>query len=212
MKETFFPHHFFDLLRTNFKQLFTADKPVWEALKKIEPFLNDFDFSQSSKPINTNHSLIHPELIFFGKGCKIGPYATIEGPCYIGPGVEIGPHAFIRPFSILEEEVKVGHCSEVKHSLLLRGAKLPHFNYVGDSILGVNVNLGAGVVCANYKINKKEVFVKNGSSILETGLKKFGAVIGDDSFLGCNSVTNPGALLKKGFSCLPCSNIKGVHL
>ena len=212
MKEVFFPHYFFSHISTKFQHLFSFKEPVWEALKKIPLFFESFELSNVSEEVFKDVRLLNKEKIIIGKNCKIGPFSTLEGPVYLGDGVEIGPNAFIRPYSILDDEVKIGHSSEVKHSILLKGVKLPHFNYVGDSILGKDVNLGAGAICANYKLNKKEVWIKHQGILFETGLKKFGAIIGDGAFIGCNSVTNPGSILRKGFLANPCSNIHGVQL
>jgi len=117
--------------------------------------------------------------------------------------------AYIRSNVILAPESIVGHASEVKGAIFLERAKAPHFNYVGDSILGADVNLGAGVKCANVRLDRQEVYVKDGSSAVATGRRKLGAVLGDNCQLGCNSVTNPGTLCAPGASCAPCSTLKG---
>jgi NDP-sugar pyrophosphorylase family protein len=135
----------------------------------------------------------------------------IIGPSYIGPNAVIRHGAYIREFSWICANALVGHASETKHSVLLPGAKAPHFNYVGDSILGPNVNLGAGVKLSNLRNDGGEVHVILGGKRTPSGLRKFGAIIGENSQLGCNAVTNPGVVL--GFGCLvmPNTTVTGIY-
>lgn len=212
MLREFYPQEFFDLDDCFFSELFKKDQPVWFALKNLISYVDNASVGKRDTAIPTTVTLVNPALITIGRGCKIYPGAYIEGPCVIGKEVEIGHCAFIRPYSLIGDFCKIGHATEVKHSIFLNHAKAPHFNYVGDSILGLDVNLGAGVVCANYKINKKEVFVRQGDKKIPTEMKKFGAIIGDGSSLGCNSVTNPGTILRKGFLCQPCTNVQSSFL
>ena len=212
MLTEFYPQEFFDLEECFFKDLFKKNEPVWIALKNLKNYLDDAPLGKREISLPSTVTLVNPSLIAIGKGCKIYPGAYIEGPCIIGKEVEIGHCAFIRPYSLIGDFCKIGHATEVKHSIFFNHAKAPHFNYVGDSILGCDVNLGAGVICANYKITKKEVFVRQGNNKIPTEMKKFGAIIGDGSSLGCNSVTNPGTILRKGFLCKPCTNVQGSLL
>ena len=128
---------------------------------------------------------------------KIDRFVKIEGPCYIGNGAEIRHAAYLRKGSWVCENSIVGHCSEVKNSVLLPGAKAPHFNYVGDSVLGFGVNIGAGVKLSNVRNDKRNIFItlKDGKRV-DSGLRKFGALIGDGAELGCNVVSNPGTILE----------------
>lgn len=212
MLTEFYPQEFFDLNNIFFKELFEKEEPVWNALKNLKKYFEKFPLGKKEIEIENNVTLVNPSLITIGKGSKIYPGAYIEGPCILGKEVEIGHCAFIRPYSLVGDFCKIGHATEVKHSIFFNHAKAPHFNYVGDSILGCDVNLGAGVICANYKINKTEVFIRQGEKKISTETKKFGAIIGDGSSLGCNSVTNPGTILKKGFLCGPCTNLQGSFL
>jgi NDP-sugar pyrophosphorylase family protein len=143
-----------------------------------------------------NGVFVHPEAI-------IGEFVRMEGPCYVGPNAEIRHSAFLRKGSWICEGAIVGHSSEVKNSVLLPYSKAPHFNYVGDSIIGMGANLGAGVKISNIRNDKREVLVslQDGSKI-ETGLTKMGALVGDHSQLGCNAVINPGAILPP-YSMIP---------
>ena len=141
---------------------------------------------------------------------KIGDYVRIEGPCYVGKNAEIRHAAFLRKGSWICENAIVGHCSEIKNSILLPGSKAPHFNYVGDSILGFGVNIGAGVKLSNVRNDKRNILVrlKNGEKI-DSKLKKFGALIGDGSEVGCNVVSNPGTILEPSVMTPPNRTLSG---
>ena len=147
--------------------------------------------------------IIHPSA-------KIGEYVFIEGPCFIGPEVEIRHSAYIRKGSWICEGALVGHCSEIKNSILLPGSKAPHFNYVGDSVLGIGVNLGAGAKLSNIRNDRRNVMVslEDGSRV-DTGLTKMGALIGDWSQLGCNVVTNPGTIISPDSLISPNESVGG---
>ena len=148
--------------------------------------------------------------IYIHPSAKIGDYALIEGPCYIGKGAEIRHSAFLRAGSWICENAIVGHSTEIKNSVLLPGSKAPHFNYVGDSIIGFDVNLGAGAKISNVRNDRRNILVnlKNGKKI-NTELRKFGSLIGDGSEIGCNVVSNPGTILEPKTMINPNSTIKG---
>lgn len=148
--------------------------------------------------------------VFIDKTALIHKYVRIEGPCYIGANTEIRHAAYLRRGSWISENAIVGHSSEVKNSIFLPGSKAPHLNYVGDSILGFNVNLGAGTKLSNVRNDKKEIRLKykNNESI-NTGMNKIGAIIGDNSEIGCNVVTNPGTIITSGAMISPNSTISG---
>ena len=142
---------------------------------------------------------VHPTAILEGDvalhpGAQVGPYAWIQGPAWIGPGARVGHAAVVRGGAMLGGAVNVGHASEIKRSLLLPGAKAPHFAYVGDAVLGRDVNLGAGVKVANLKHDGGHVAVDG----VDTGLRKFGAFLGDGVAVGCNAVLGPGAVVGAG--------------
>ena len=146
---------------------------------------------------------IHPDAI-------VAESAVIEGPCYIGPNVVIRHGAYLRGGNWICNDSIVGNSSEIKNSLLLPGAKAPHFNYVGDSIIGANVNLGAGVKISNVRNDRRPVYVRLFSGeIVQTNLSKMGAIIGDGSQIGCNSVTNPGALIGPNSMINPNETVTG---
>jgi NDP-sugar pyrophosphorylase family protein len=141
--------------------------------------------------------------IIIHRSAKIGSFVRIEGPCYIGADSEIRHSSYLRKGSWICRGAVVGHSTEVKNSILLPNAKAPHFNYVGDSILGIDCNLGAGTKLSNVRNDRREIIVtiEDGSRVY-TGLRKLGALVGDRSQLGCNVVTNPGAILTP-FSMIP---------
>ena len=152
--------------------------------------------------------------IFIHETANVSVDATIEGPAYIGSRAEIRPGAYIRPFSWICDKAVVGHCSEIKHSILLPESKAPHFNYVGDSILGMEVNLGAGCKLSNLRNDGRDIIVKDGKTgkkIQESGLRKFGAILGERTQIGCNVVTNPGVILGPNCNVWPNVTVNGVH-
>ena len=152
-----------------------------------------------------------------GEGIIIEASATVEagayliGPCYIGPRATVRSGAYVREYSWICADAVVGHATEVKHSVLLPGAKAPHFNYVGDSILGKDVNLGAGTKLSNLRNDGGEVHLRVDGERVASGLRKFGALLGEGAALGCNSVTNPGVVLGCNSVVWPNVTVTGVH-
>ena len=147
--------------------------------------------------------------VYIDKTAKIDEFVRIEGPCYVGKRARIKQGAYIRKGSWICEDVVVGHCSEIKNSLLMPNSKAPHFNYVGDSILGYEVNLGAGVKLSNVRNDKKKIIINYNGEKKETNLKKIGAIIGDGCGLGCNVVTNPGTIIEPYTFISPNKTISG---
>lgn len=150
-------------------------------------------------------------LVYISPQAKVDSGVKIVGPCYIGPNCEIRFGAYVRPYTWACRNSVIGHSTEVKHSLFLPGAKAPHFNYVGDSILGSGVNLGAGTKLSNLRHDGKEVSIWTESGKIVTGLRKFGALLADGCQLGCNSVTNPGTILGRNCMVDPCATVIGIH-
>jgi NDP-sugar pyrophosphorylase family protein len=148
--------------------------------------------------------------VYIDSDARIGAGVRIEGPCYIGPGAEVRHSAYIRGDVWACTYSVIGHASEVKHALLLPAAKAPHFNYVGDSILGHGVNLGAGCKLSNLRNDGKDILVRiPGEEPIGTGLRKFGALLADGVQLGCNVVTNPGVIMASGSGAWPNCTING---
>lgn len=186
--------------------LFESLSPPWGALKNLKKYFTDNSLGTHRCPIPDGVTLVHPELITMEEGVVIEPGAYIQGPCYLGAGTTVRHGAYIRGDVITGERCVIGHASEVKHSIFLDGAKAAHFAYVGDSVLGNDVNLGAGTKCANLRFDGAEVLVAGG----KTGLRKLGAIFGDGAQTGCNAVTNPGAIFERGAACFPCQNVGGI--
>ena len=177
----------------------------WEALPKISEFIKELA------------PKLNPEIyeqkggnIWIAKTAEIAPTAYIKGPVIIGENAEIRHCAFIRGNAIIGNNTVVGNSTELKNVILFNNVQVPHYNYVGDSILGYKAHMGAGSITSNVKSDKKLVIVKNGTQTLETGLKKFGAMIGDNVEVGCNSVLNPGTVIGRNSNIYPLSSVRGV--
>lgn len=201
---------FFQTDRFAHKKIFEEIDAIWEILPRIKSYLEKSKLGKIAAVIPKGCYLINPELIFIGEGTEIEPGTCIKGPCIIGKNCRIRFGAYIRENVILGDHCIIGHSTEVKNSLFLDGAKATHFNYVGDSILGNRVNLGAGVKCANYRIDKKKITINFGEKKIETNLAKLGAILGDDVDIGCNTVLNPGTVIGKGTRCYPQVVVRGV--
>jgi NDP-sugar pyrophosphorylase family protein len=177
----------------HFAAHFPPDALPWEWLKGIGAALDAFTYpaKQATVPAGvhvTGRVFIDPTAI-------LPPYAVIIGPAWIGPGTEIRPGAFVRGNVIVGAKCVLGNSCEYKNCLLLDGVATPHFNYVGDSILGNGAHLAAGVICSNLRLDQKPVVVRGPDRVFETGLRKLGALVGDRAEVGCNAVLNPGAIL-----------------
>lgn len=203
------PRSLFDLTDFAHAELFERIVHVWEALEKIESYLRHQKLGKIEIDIPASVYLIDPCSISIGKGTRIEPGACIRGPCIIGSNCEIRNGAYLRGQVILGDHCVIGHDSEIKNSIFLNQARAAHFNYVGDSIVGNNANLGAGMKCANARFDRLPISVLFKGKKIQTNLKKFGVIVGDNAQLGCNCVTNPGTILGKKSFCYPCLNISG---
>lgn len=195
----------FDLTRTQAAGYLSAYTYPWEALSGLKAFirglgnaLDKTDYQEITHGVWTHRS------------ARIAPSAFIAAPCIIGAGTEIRHGAFIRGGVLIGKNCVVGNSTELKNSILFDAAKAPHFNYVGDSILGFNAHLGAGSITSNVKSDKSFVTVRCENEIIETGLKKLGAMLGDYAEIGCNSVLNPGSVIGKNATVYPLSSVRGI--
>jgi UDP-N-acetylglucosamine diphosphorylase / glucose-1-phosphate thymidylyltransferase / UDP-N-acetylgalactosamine diphosphorylase / glucosamine-1-phosphate N-acetyltransferase / galactosamine-1-phosphate N-acetyltransferase len=171
---------------------FRPDLAPWEWLKQIGAALA----TVSEPPRTTFPGGVHVEgAIWMHETVKLPAYATLIGPAWIGAGTEIRPGAFIRGNVIVGEGGVLGNACEFKNCLLMDQVQVPHFNYVGDSILGNRAHLGAGVICSNLRLDQQPIVVRTETTTFETGLRKFGAILGDEAEVGCNAVLNPGTVL-----------------
>jgi len=207
--EKFLIDEFFDLSEFAHFSLFERGRYAWDALGALEEFFKRASLGTIECPIPEGVFLERPELISIGKGTVIEPGATIKGPCLIGKDCEIRHGAYIRGLVVTGDRCIIGHCTEVKDSIFLNDALASHFNYVGDSILGNHVNLGAGVKLANLRLDRQFVQVTYLDQSIHTGLHKLGAILGDGAQVGCNAVTNPGTLIGKEAFCHPCITVRG---
>lgn len=193
-----------DLNEFDAKSIFDNVNYPWEVLTKINAFILEY-----VKTLPNDFERIGDD-IWVGKGTTIEKSALIKGPAIIGYNCEIRHSAYIRGSVIIGNNVVVGNSTEVKNAILFNRVQIPHFNYVSDSILGFKAHLGAGVITSNLKSDGSLVKVKYGSSTIETGLRKFGAIIGDYAEVGCNAVLNPGTVLGKNSIVYPLCSVRGV--
>ncbi len=195
----------YNLEETIAKELLKKYIYPWEVLPNISDYIielgNKLDKEKYEKK---------GENIWIAKTAKVAPTAYISGPAIIGENAEIRHCAFIRGKAIVGEGAVVGNSTELKNVILFNKVQVPHYNYVGDSILGYKSHMGAGSITSNVKSDKKLVVVKNGKEQIETGLKKFGAMIGDEVEVGCGSILNPGSVIGKNSNIYPLSSVRGV--
>ena len=177
----------------------------WEALKGIKDLIIELGKSLDKEEYDEVS-----ENVWVHKTAKVFPTAYLGAPCIIGPNTEVRHCAFIRGSALVGAECVVGNSVELKNVILFDHVQTPHYNYVGDSILGYYSHMGAGSITSNVKSDKKLVIVHNGTENIETGLKKFGAMIGDHVEVGCNSVLNPGTVIGRHSNVYPTSCVRGV--
>jgi len=195
----------YNLEETIAKTLLEGLTYPWEALSSISEFIKSL-----GPKLNSEIYEQKGENIWIAKSADIAPTAYIKGPVIIGENTEIRHCAFIRGNAIVGNNAVVGNSTELKNVILFNNVQVPHYNYVGDSILGYKSHMGAGSITSNVKSDKKLVIVKNGKGTIETGLKKFGAMIGDNVEVGCNSVLNPGTVVGRNSNIYPLSSVRGV--
>ncbi len=192
----------------SFAAHFPADVPPWEWLKRIGGALAGLKPGLPAKGLPPG---VHLEgAVWIDDTVALPPYATILGPAWIGARTQVRPGAFIRGNVIVGEGCVLGNACEFKHCLLMDGVQVPHFNYVGDSILGNGAHLGAGAICSNLRLDQQPVTVRTPDGTHDTGLKKFGAILGDGAEVGCNAVLNPGSILGRRALVSPTVSFVGV--
>ena len=199
----------FDLTHFEHAKMFEPFKYPWEVLRYLTDYFKEIKLGECKGEVSSQAYIINPELIYIGKGAVVEPGAYIRGPCYLDDGCVVRHGAYIRGYVIAGKESVIGHDTEIKNSILLNHAHAAHFAYVGDSLLGNRVNLGAGTKCANLRLDSSEVVVHFEGKKIATGLRKLGAVLGDDTQLGCNVVTNPGTITAKRVWVFPGINFGG---
>ncbi len=204
----FAPQNYLDLNHTEHRMLFDNAAHAWDALKQIPSYLQF-----RLKPGIHGRLIGKPFIsgaVFIGKGTVIEQGAMIKGPAWIGEGCEIRNGCYIRENVIVGSGCVLGNSCEFKNSIIFDEAQIPHFNYVGDSIIGYHGHLGAGVILSNVRLDRGEIRIPAGEEMLATGLRKFGAIIGDHAEIGCNSVINPGSLIGRRSILYPGTVWQGI--
>ena len=194
----------FDLNHTAAKEYLAGFQYPWQAL----PGIGDLILSLGAK-LGEDYDNPAPG-VWIHKTAVVAPSASISGPCIIGPGTEVRHCAFIRGNALVGENCVVGNSTELKNVILFDAVQVPHFNYVGDSILGYKSHMGGGSVTSNVKSDYTNVTIRTAEGRIETGLKKFGAMVGDWSEVGCNAVLNPGTVLGRHCTVYPTSCVRGA--
>ena len=177
----------------------------WDVLPHIEEFILEL-----GKSLNKDEYEQLGENVWIHKSAKVYKSAYIGENCIICEGAEVRHCAFIRKNAIIGKNAVVGNSTELKNVILFNNVQVPHYNYVGDSILGFKSHMGAGSITSNIKSDKKPIIIKNGKQKIETGMKKIGAMIGDNVEVGCGSVLNPGTMIGKNTNIYPLSSVRGV--
>jgi NDP-sugar pyrophosphorylase family protein len=191
-----------------FRPFFSPDSPPWEWVSQIAPALGAQRLE--SRPASVPPGVHIEGPVHLDPSVVLPAHATLIGPLWIGAGSQVRPGAFIRGNVIAGKGCVLGNSSEFKNCLLMDGVQAPHFNYVGDSILGNRAHLGAGAICSNLRLDQREVVILLPGGPAGTGLKKFGAILGDGAEVGCNAVLNPGALLGQRSLVMPAIAFGGV--
>lgn len=195
----------YDLSHSKAGQYLSQFTYPWEALEGIKNLILEIGATLSEDEYDQPS-----EDVWIAKDAKIYPNNYIAGPCIIGHETEVRPGAFVRGSALVGDKCVVGNSTELKNVILFDNVQVPHYNYVGDSILGYKAHMGAGSITSNVKSDKKLVVIKNEGEMIETGRKKVGAMLGDNVEVGCNSVLNPGTVLGREVSVYPTSCVRGV--
>ena len=186
------------------KKIFEGVTYPYEVLPKISEFILEL-----GKTLPADKFECREDNIWIAKSAKVAPTACINGPAIIGKNTEVRHCAFIRGKALVGEGCVVGNSTELKNVVLFNNVQVPHYNYVGDAVLGYKSHMGAGSICSNVKSDKKLVVVKDGEEKIETGLKKFGAMLADHVEVGCGSVLNPGTVIGRNTNIYPLSPVRG---
>lgn len=202
------PGELFDLKETQHAALFKDCEFAWDALRRLKAYVDANVRPGKHAALNPRASI--GELVIIGEGTVIEDGAMIKGPAIIGRNCEIRHNAYIREHVIVGDNCVLGNSCEFKHCLLFNHAVVPHFSYVGDSVLGHKAHLGAGVKISNIKLVPGNVTVDLDGRPFDTGLRKFGALLGDHTDIGCNTVLNPGSIIGRGSVVYPNTNWRGI--
>lgn len=191
--------------KTICKELFININNPWEVLPKIKDYIIELGNS-----LDKNKYKEIEKNIWIGNNVKIDKLSTIIAPCIIDDNTEIRPGAYLRGNVIIGKKCVIGNSVEIKNSIIFDESQIPHYNYVGDSVLGYHSHLGAGVIISNLKNDKTNIVIKDNNKKIETNLRKMGAIIGDNTDIGCNSVIYPGTIIGSNTSIYPLTRIRGI--
>lgn len=194
-----------DTGKTIAASLFEGKEYPWEVLEDIKGFILELGKTLSEEEFDRPQ-----EDVWIAKDATVFPSAYIKGPCIIDSGAEVRHCAFIRGNAIVGKGAVVGNSTELKNVVLFDGVQVPHYNYVGDSVLGYKAHMGAGSITSNVKGDKKLVVIKNGDELIPTGRKKVGAILGDYAEIGCGTVLNPGTIVGRETQIYPLCSVRGV--
>lgn len=194
-----------DINKTISKDLFKETNYPWEVL----PYIKDYIITLGNNLAKDNYTEIE-DHIWVGSNVEIDKLSTIIAPCIIDDNTIIRPGAYIRGNAIIGKNCVIGNSTEIKNSIIFDNCQLPHYNYVGDSILGYHVHLGAGVILSNLKNDGTNIDIKYKDKKLPTGMRKMGSVIGDSTEVGCNSVLYPGTIIGKDTNIYPLTRVRGI--
>lgn len=195
----------FDTEHTIAKGLFREDAYPWEVLSEIKDYIYRLGETLPKDEFDSPQ-----EGVWIAKDAKVFPSAYIGAPCIIDHGAEVRHCAFIRESAIIGKNAVVGNSCEIKNAIIFDNCEVPHYNYVGDSVLGYHAHMGAGSVTSNVKADRKNVVIKDGEEAVETGRKKFGAMLGDWAEIGCNAVLNPGSIIGRHSNVYPTTCSRGI--
>lgn len=203
----FSPEQYFNVKTFPYNTIFTGKTYIWDVLPLLGSYIES-QFVKGKLVANYKES----NNIYIGEGTIIEEGVYIKGPAIIGKNCFIGHGAYLRQNCLFADNVSIGHASEVKNSIVLSESAIAHLNYVGDSVLGSNVNFGGGAKTANFRLDGRTIPVKNDTMKIDTGLTKFGAILGDETKIGVNAVLNPGTVLGKRVHVFPLSLVYGTHV
>ncbi len=196
----------FDLSHTKAAHLFSEVQYPYEILPRLKSFLYEL-----CKSLEGNDDYTSPAPnVYIHKDAVVSPSAYIEGPTVIGAKTEVRPGAFIRGSALIGDGCVIGNSTEVKNAVIFDGVQVPHYNYVGDSILGYKSHMGAGSIASNFRSDKEDIFIREGEDAIATGMRKLGVLLGDYAEVGCNSVLCPGSVVGRGSIVYPLSRVRGV--
>lgn len=198
-------NNFFNLEEISFSDLLDNTSP-WESIANLKKYIEQIFIS---KKIIPNYGT--DKYVFIGENSRVHPSVEITGPAIIGSNCEIRHGAFLRDSCLIGNNVIIGHAVEFKNSIALNNCSIAHLNYIGDSIIGNNSNISGGTILANYRLDKRNVYIRSGEERIDTNLLKFGSVVGDNSNIGVNCVLNPGTIIGKNTIAFPLKSVKGVY-